>query len=51
MVRYVLHCIDLAFVIIAYVIACSLKKSYLGPYSGLAEQGNYFLVLLVLLFY
>ena len=51
MVHYVLHGLDLALVTLSYILAYQLKKQHLGSYSGLAQEENYFLVLLVLLFF
>lgn len=51
MVRSVLHVIDLGLVTCTFVFAYTLKLYYLGPYSGLAQETNYYLVLLILLFF
>jgi len=51
MLRYVLHFIDLVLVVLSFALAYILKIKYLGAYSGLVEQANYYLVLLVFLFY
>jgi exopolysaccharide biosynthesis polyprenyl glycosylphosphotransferase len=49
--REVLRCIDLLLVILSFVLAYTIKSNYLGQYSGLTQEPNYYLILLVLLFY
>jgi len=51
MASYVLHFIDLMLVTLSFCLAYAIKTHYLGPYTGLMPKINYYLVLLILLFY
>ena len=49
--KQVLRGIDLTLVVLSFILAHVIKSHYLGHYSGLAQETNYYLILCILVFY
>ncbi len=51
MSHYALTIIDRLLVVLAFSTAYHVKLNFLGPYSGLSSETNYFIVLILYFFY
>ena len=51
MAHYVLHLVDILLAILGFALAYTIKSHYLGSYSGLSAEPNYYLILLLFLFF